>query len=395
MSKRKSSLSKNVITLGFVSLFNDLSSEITIRTLPLYLANVLGAKTGIIGLIEGIADSTATILKIFSGWLSDKLQRRKTIVLSGYSLSACSKPFLLLASSWVVVLVIRFADRVGKGLRTAPRDALIADSTALAHRGRAFGFNRMMDPIGGTLGLFIAAAFIFYSGYDSFTLTKPVFETLILISIVPAFISVLLILVFVRDIRSDQPTSASPKLSFAGFDQRFKKFLGIVVLFTLGNSSDAFLILRAQSIGMNLFQIFLMIAFFNLVSSIVSHPAGILSDRLGRRRVIIIGWIVYALIYAGFAFATEVVHIWILYVLYGMYYGFSEGVEKALVADFVPSDRRGTAFGLYNGAIGLMSLPASIIAGLLWQYVGVSIPFLFGASLSLIAVILLWRLEQK
>ena len=394
MSKRKSRLSKNVITLGFVSLFNDLSSEITIRTLPLYLANVLGAKTGIIGLIEGIADSTATILKIFSGWLSDTLQQRKNIVLGGYTLSACSKPFLFLASSWVVVLAIRFADRVGKGLRTAPRDALIADSTAPEHRGRAFGFNRMMDPIGGTLGLFIAAAFIFYSGNDSFHLTQSIFQTLVLISIVPAFISVLLILLFVRDIRSDHPRSAPPKFSFAGFDPRFKKFLGIVVLFTLGNSSDAFLILRAQSVGMNLFQIFLMIAFFNLVSSIVSHPAGILSDRLGRKRVIVIGWIVYSLIYAGFAFANEVAHIWILYVLYGLYYGFTEGVEKALVADFVPPDKRGTAYGLYNGAIGLMALPASVIAGLLWQFVGVSIPFIFGALLSLIAVMFLWRLQK-
>ncbi len=391
--KRKK-LSRNVIALSLVSLFNDCSSEITIRTLPLYLSNVLGAKTGIIGLIEGIADSTATILKIFSGWLSDKSGKRKNIVLAGYSLSSFSKPFLFFATSWVSVLLIRFADRVGKGVRTSPRDALIADSTEPELRGKAFGFNRMMDPIGGVLGLIVAGAIIFVSNASQTLVTQSIFRTLIIISIIPAFISVVLIIFFVRDIRSEKPAIA-PNLSLKGFSPKFKKFLGILILFTLGNSSDAFLILRAQNLGMNLLQIFLMIALFNLISSLLSLPAGILSDKIGRQRVISFGWIVYGLIYLGFAFATSIMHVWILYVLYGMYYGFTEGVEKALVADIVAPYQRGTAFGIYNGAIGLAALPASVIAGLLWQTISPSAPFIFGAALSLVAVVFLNQLLKR
>lgn len=388
------SLPRTVRALGFVSLFNDFSSEIVIRTLPLYLVNVLGAKTGIVGLIEGIADSTATILKLFSGWFSDKIGKRKPIVLCGYSLSAVTKPFLFFANSWLFVLAIRFADRVGKGLRTAPRDALIADSVDASARGKAFGFNRAMDPIGGILGLLVAATFIFYSKEAGTAITASIFQTLVIISIVPALIAVAILVAFVRDLPS-HGRAALPSFSLRSFDPRFKRFILILVLFTLGNSSDAFLILRAHQSGMNLLTIFLMIAAFNFLSSVIAIPAGALSDRFGRRTIIISGWIVYAVLYAAFAFIQSPTQIWIVYTLYGVYYGLTEGVEKALVADLVPAKQRGTAFGIYNATIGVAALPASVIAGMLWQWFGFAASFIFGGALALIAALLLLLFVKK
>jgi MFS family permease len=380
-------LSRNVFVFGFVSLLNDWSSEITVRILPLFLANVLGVKTAVIGLIEGVADSTATFLKMFSGWFSDKWGKRKPLVLAGYALSSLSKPLFYFAKTWPFVLVLRFLDRVGKGVRTSPKDALIADSTEADRQGRAFGYSRAMDPLGAVLGLLTAAALIALGAHVVKTMTMGTFRMLVLLAAGPGLIGVLLVVLFIRDQAASGEKRKPPRLSLKGYDRRFKAFLAITVVFTLGNSSDAFLILRAQQIGLSLVEIMVLLALFNLLTALVAVPAGILSDRIGRTRVIIAGWLIYGAVYLGFAFVTRAWQIWGLYILYGAYYGATEGVGKALVADVVmASEKRGTAFGLYNAAVGISALPASFIAGLLWQKWGPAAPFLFGAGLSLAAV---------
>jgi MFS family permease len=380
-------LSRNVFVFGFVSLLNDWSSEITVRILPLYLSNVLGVKTAIIGLIEGIADSTATFLKIFSGWFSDKWGKRKPLVLAGYALSALSKPLFYFAGTWPFVLVLRFFDRVGKGVRTSPKDALIADSTEADRQGRAFGYSRAMDPLGAVLGLLTAAALIGLAAHVVRTMTLATFRMLVILAAVPGLIGVGLVILFIKDQAAAGPKRKAPSLSLKGYDSRFKAFLAITVVFTLGNSSDAFLILRAQQLGLSLVEILVMLAMFNLLTTLVAIPAGILSDKIGRHRIIIAGWLIYGLVYLGFAFAARDWQVWCLYILYGAYYGATEGVGKALVADVVTaSEKRGMAFGVYNAAVGISALPASFIAGLLWQKWGPAAPFIFGAVLSLAAM---------
>ncbi len=380
-------LSRNVFVFGFVSLLNDWSSEITVRILPLFLANVLGVKTSIIGLIEGVADSTATFLKMFSGWFSDKWGKRKPLVLAGYALSSLSKPLFYFASTWPFVLVLRFLDRVGKGVRTSPKDALIADSTEAERQGRAFGYSRAMDPLGAVLGLLTAAGLISLGAHVVRTMTLATFRMLVILAAVPGIIGVVLVILFIREQSLTGAKRKPPRLSLKGYDRRFKAFLAINIVFTLGNSSDAFLILRSQQLGLSLVEILVMLALFNLLTTIVAVPAGILSDRIGRPRVIVAGWLIYGLVYLGFAFITRSWQVWGLYILYGAYYGATEGVGKALVADVVmASEKRGTAFGLYNAAVGISALPASLIAGLLWQKWGPAAPFLFGAVLSLISV---------
>jgi MFS family permease len=401
--------SPNVFFLGLVSFFTDISSEMTLTVLPLFLANVLGVATPIIGLIEGAADSTATILKIFSGWFSDYLGKRKAIAIWGYGLSSVAKPLLYFAAAagWGLVLVVRVADRVGKGVRTAPRDALVADSTAPKELGRSFGFHRAMDTGGAVLGLGIAAIIAYLAESGGMELTRETFQALVLASIIPAFAGVLVIALFVKEIKPRQAALSAPgagataakpsppSLTLRGFDVRFKVFLIIIVLFTLGNSSDAFLILRAQNLGLSVVQILIMLVMFNLIYTAISLPSGILSDRFGRKMVIVLGWVVYALIYLGFGSATGAWEVWTLYVLYGLYYGSVEGVSRAFVADVVPSAQRGTAYGVYNAAVGISALPASLIAGFLWQAFNPGAPFYFGAVLAGLSAILLVVLVQE
>lgn len=381
----------NAFIFGFVSFLNDFSSELTIRALPLFLKNVLNAKTSVIGLIEGVADSTATILKIFSGYLSDKLNQRKWLVTIGYGLSALSKPLLYFANSWVFVLVIRFLDRVGKGIRTSPRDALIANTTRKEELGKAFGFNRAMDPAGAILALIVGSFIIYHTSKNTLKLTEHLFQILVLVSIFPVFIALFLIIAFAVDSKTQNHSAAKVNLSLKGFDRKFKLYLLTISIFTLGNSSDAFLILQAQNRGLTVLEIFLMLAAFNLITTLSAYPAGILSDRIKRQYLIVMGWIVYALIYLGFGLATKTYQIVALYILYGLYYGLTEGVEKALVADLVPPEKRGTAYGLYNGAVGIFAFPASLVAGLLWQYISPSSPFIFGAILAIFASMMLLK----
>lgn len=387
-------LPRNVWAVGFTSFFMDISSEMVINILPLFLANVLGVQTSIIGLIEGVAEATASILKLFSGWLSDKLGGRKWLAVAGYTLSAISKPFFYIASSWHLIAGVRWADRVGKGIRTAPRDALVADSTPKAVRGMAFGFNRAMDKAGAMLGLLIAALVVWHTQKNLLDLSKPTFQTIVLISLIPAFLAVLTLVLGSTDV-TVSGQRAAPIFSLRGMGKPFYIFLGIVSIFTLGNSSDGFLVLRAQNLGVSVTGVLLMLAVFNLVIAVVATPAGSLSDRVGRRRLIVGGWLVYALIYFGFALAHAQWQVWLLYTAYGLYFGLAFGTANAMVADLVPETLRGTAFGTYNAVIGLLAFPSSLIAGILWQGVGSwsgygpSAPFWFGGTLALIAAVLM------
>ena len=391
-------LPRNVWVVGVTSLFMDISSEMVINILPLFLANVLGVKTSVIGLIEGIAEATASILKLFSGWLSDKLGGRKWLAVAGYGLSAITKPFFYFASNWGLIAGVRWADRVGKGIRTAPRDALVADSVTKETRGLAFGFHRAMDTAGAMIGLLIAAAVVWMVQASNLDLTRSTFQSIVLISLVPAFLAVLSLAIGAKDVAVTSRREA-PKFSLRNLGEPFTIFLVIVSIFTLGNSSDAFLVLRAQNLGISVTGILMMLVVFNLIYALVSTPAGRLSDRIGRRRLIIGGWLVYAAIYLGFALAREGWQVWLLYVVYGLYYGMAYGTANALVADLVPEALRGSAYGTYHAAIGILAFPASLIAGLLWQGVGAwrgfgpSAPFLFGGTLALIAALLMasWR----
>lgn len=387
-------LPRNVWAVSFTSFFMDISSEMVINIIPLFLSNVLGIKTNIIGIIEGVAEATASVLKVFSGWLSDKLRGRKWIAVLGYGISALAKPFFYFANSWGAVASIRWLDRIGKGVRTAPRDALVADSIKPEQRGLAFGFHRAADTAGAMLGILIAALVVWLAQSNSLDLAGSTFKTIVLISLIPALLAVLSLVIGAKDV-DNKKAHEIPKITLKGLGKPFIVFLLIVGLFDLGNSSDAFLVLRAQERGMGVLNILLMLVIFNLVYTLVSTPAGSLSDKIGRRRLIIGGWIVYALIYLGFALAKTPTHIWMLYVAYGIYYGMAFGTAKAMVADLVPAEHRGTAYGTYNAILGIIDFPASLIAGLLWSGVGSwtgfgpSAPFYFGALMSILAVVLM------
>lgn len=388
------SLPRNVWAVGFTSFFMDISSEMVLNILPLFLSNVLGVQTSIIGLIDGVAEATASILKLFSGWLSDKLGERKWLAVIGYGLSAFSKPFFYIASSWGLIAGVRWADRVGKGIRTAPRDALVADSTPKEMRGLAFGFNRAMDKGGAFLGLLIAALAVWFTQSNRVELSKTTFQRIVLISLVPAFLAVLALAFGAHDVAVRAKRQA-PKFSLRNLGKPFQIFIVIVSIFTLGNSADSFLVLRAQNLGISVIGILVMLAIYNLVITLVATPAGSLSDRVGRRRLIIVGWLVYAAIYFGFALAQSAWQIWLLYTAYGLYFGLAFGTANAMVADLVPENLRGTAYGTYNAMIGLLAFPASFIAGVLWQGIGSwggfgpSAPFFFGGAMALLAAILM------
>lgn len=392
-------LPRNVWIVTATSLLTDISSEMIVYLVPLFLSNVLGVGTAIIGLIDGVAETTASLLKIYSGALSDKLGKRKWLTVAGYSLSTIAKPFLYIANAWGWVLGVRFADRVGKGIRTAPRDALVADSIEPSQRGLAFGLHRAGDTLGAFIGLGLAALIVWWTQSQAEFLTRATFQIAILFSIIPAVLAVIVLALGARDVAKANP-SAAPSLSLKGFDSRFKYFLGIVVLFTLGNSSDSFIVLRGQERGLNVLQVMLMVMTFNFIYALLAGPLGALSDKIGRRRLILFGWLAYGLVYLGFALSQTGWQVWVLFGLYGIYYAATEGVAKALIADLVPENQRGTAYGLFAAAVGLTALPASLIAGLLWQGLGswtgfgASAPFAFGAAMSLLAGVLFWRMVK-
>ncbi len=391
---------RNIWVVTATSFLTDISSDMIFNLIPLFLANVLGAGTAVIGLIDGIAETTASLMKIYSGALSDRLGGRKWLAVGGYALSTIAKPFLYLANAWGWVLGVRFADRAGKGIRTAPRDALVADSINEHQRGLAFGIHRAGDTAGAFVGRGLAALIVWLTEAGAADLTRRTFEIAVLASIIPAVLAVIVLAAGARDVVPAGSAASRPRLTLAGLDKRFKLFMLALVLFTLGNSSDSFVILLGQNRGLDVVQILLMLMTFNLVYASLAGSLGSLSDRIGRRKLIIGGWIAYGLVYLGFGLSHTGWQVWVLYGLYGIYYAATEGSARALVADIVPPERRGAAYGLYNAAIGIVALPASVIAGVLWQGVGAwsgfgpAAPFYFGAVLALAAGILFWRLVR-
>ncbi len=376
----------NVLFLGLVSLFTDISSEMIYPLLPIFLTTVLGGGPAFLGVIEGVAESTASVLKLVSGIISDRVRARNNLVLGGYGLSALARPLIGLATSPLVVLFIRFADRVGKGVRTSPRDALIADSIDPSLRGKAYGFHRSLDNAGALVGPLLATLVLTWFVRD--------LRTVFLLAAIPGAISVILILWKVREVEAGGKKKTDAEFLRIFPRGRLRTYLLILLLFTLGNSSDVFLILRAGQLGVTPARIPLLWAFFSAVKMFLTMPFGVLSDRIGRRGVIISGWGVYALAYLGFAFASTELHIWLLFAFYGLFYGLTEGVEKALLADLADPAERGAAFGWYNCAIGIGALPASIIFGFIWQRFSPIAAFGFGAALAFLAALLLLSLVK-
>jgi MFS family permease len=368
----------NVLWLSIVSLLTDFSSEMIYPLLPYFLTNVLRAGPAFLGTIEGIAETTASLLKLASGWLSDRIRRRKILVLVGYGLASVVRPLVAIAAAPWQVLAIRFADRFGKGIRGAPRDALIADSVDAAYRGTAFGYHRAADHLGAVLGPLTATALLF--------LMPGEYRLLFALAAIPALASFIVLWLKVRE--AGVPERTTPKVQFQGFGglgKRFMWFLLVVFVFTLGNATDMFLLLRAQELGVPLALIPFLWAAFHVSKMLWNVVGGRLADRIGPRPAIIAGWLVYALTYAGFAAANAAWQVWALFGIYGLFYGLTEAPEKALVAAMAPSDRRGAAFGAYHFAIGIGALPASAIFGLIWQQYGHVAAFGLGGALALIA----------
>jgi MFS family permease len=384
-------LPRNVFAISLVSLLNDASSEIIYPLLPIFLSSTLGASARAIGVIEGAAESISSLLKLVAGYVSDRLGQRKNLVVAGYTLAAIVRPLLAFASSWQQVLGIRLVDRIGKGIRTAPRDAMIADTVKLEQRGIAFGFHRAMDHGGAVIGPLLGYLLVYLFVINSNAPTRSEFTLIFLLAAIPAFGAVLVSVFFMRETLKKPPTKMPEvKLTLRGFDSNFKRFLVILALFTLSNSSDSFLILRARDAGVSIAAIPLLWAAHHASKVLSSLFGGDLSDRLGRKRLIVSGWILYAAVYAGFAFVDNNVSIWVLFLIYGIYFGLAEGAEKALVADLVRPEQRGTAYGLYNLAFGISVFPASLLMGMIWDWRGPTTAFLVSASLGAIAAILLW-----
>jgi len=401
-------LERNVFYTGLVSFFMDVSSEMVYPLVPLFLSSVLGVNKSVIGLIEGIAETTASIVKLFSGWLSDRLGRRKALMEAGYGISAISRIGLALAGTWGVVLAVRFVDRFGKGIRTAPRDALIADASTSGDLGRNFGFHRAMDQFGAVVGPGIAFLVL--------AANPGAYRAVFWLSVIPGLIAVLVIAVFIHERRAPRRVSmvshgtqdgakdaaGGLKLVVTSALRRVKTLRGpllnyvlITGLFSLGNSSDVFLILRAQDLGVAAALIPIMYLVYNLIYSGLSVPAGLLADRLGRRRLAVAGYLVFAVAYAMMALVGSAAGAWLGFLVYGVYMGVADGNGRALLAQMSPSDRRATAFGVYHGVVGLAALPASVVAGLLWERVSPAAPFWVGAAAAIAAAVLLMALVPE
>lgn len=371
----------NVLWLSIVSLLTDLSSEMIYPLLPFFLIT-LGAGTAFLGLVEGVAETTASLLKVVSGWVSDRAGKRKPLVVAGYGIASIARPLVALATAPWHVLVVRFTDRIGKGIRTAPRDALLAESVDPSVHGAAYGIHRAADHAGAVIGPLVASA-ILMAGIGGYRLV-------FLLASIPALLSLVVVIARVKETDGVAPQTSNPKFEgFAGLPTSFKSFLAIVLLFTLGNATDAFLLLRASQLGIEQATIPLLWAALHVSKMGWSVAGGLLSDRVGPRRAIIAGWLLYALVYGGFAVAQAVWQVWALFLVYGLFYGLTEAPEKALVASLAPVGRRGAAFGAYHFIIGVAALPASIIFGLLWQHYGSAVALFTGAALGLTAALLL------
>ncbi|MDH5185541.1 MAG: MFS transporter [candidate division WOR-3 bacterium] len=369
----------NVILLGITSLLTDASTEMVYPLIPLYLSARLGASPAIIGLIEGIAESLASLLKVFSGNLSDRIRRRRPLAIFGYSFSSIGKLILYLANAWGGVLIARVVDRFGKGVRTAPRDALIADSTPSNKLGMAYGLHRAMDTIGAAIGVTLAIILM--------RMSQSNYPKVFLFALIPALLGVFFLFFTKERLMPNKVDKKQPLLNWRVLPRRLKFFLLIIFLFALGNSSNQFLLLRAKDLGFSIFSVLLVYLFYNLMFGIFAFPIGKFSDRIGRKKVLIIGYLVYGLAYLGFAVAFKPEMVWLLFGIYGLYSAFTQGVEKALVAEIAPETIRGTMIGLHATVVGIGLFPASLLAGLLWNIWGASAPFYFGGVLGFISAL--------
>jgi len=378
----KNTLPKTIWILGFVSLLNDVSTEMIHSVLPMFLVTTLGASTTLVGLIEGLAEAIGSTLRIFSGALSDYIGHRKWLVVSGYALSTIIKPLYAIATNPLWVLTARLGDRVGKGIRVAPRDALVADATDSTNRGAAFGLRQSLDTVGAILGPLAATAILFASQQN--------FRGIFWVALIPAALAVFLLAFGIKEPRTEKERIARNPFkwqSLRSLSKQFWALLLVALLFNLGNSSDAFLLLKAQAVGISTPYIPIVLVVMNLSYALSSYPSGLLSDNIGRFGLLLGGFALYALVYAGFALANQPWQIWCLLVVYGIYLGLSQGNLLAFVSDTVPAELRGTAFGAINLVVGVALLPASMLAGLLWQYVSPAATFFAGSALAVLAML--------
>lgn len=386
-------LHPNVFFTGLTSLLTDVSSEMIFNLIPIYLTNVLMAPVSIVGLVGGIAEGADAIFRMFSGWLSDKIGKRKVLAVAGYSISTIAKPFLYVANAWGGVLAVRFFDRLGKGVRSSSRDALIADSISADERGRAFGLHRAMDTTGAFLGLVITVLVVwFVLGAQTEKLTIEVFKSLVWGAVIFGVLAVILMQIFVQEPKVKAAPGAATRFPLSGvrgaFKKRFWVVLAILAVFNLGSMpANYFVILRAQDLGAPLLQVLLMLVLFNAVYALAAMPMGILSDKLGRRRVLAVGWFVYALVYIGFALSSTVWQVWVAFAFLGIYASIVEGVSRAFVADMAPAEMRGTAYGMYYSVVGISVLIGGILGGVVWDAIGPSYTFYLGAGLAVLALI--------
>jgi MFS family permease len=384
--ENKTKLSKNVIVLGLVSFFNDFASEMVYPIVPIFLTTVLGAPVSLVGLIEGIAEATASILKVFSGWLSDKAQKRKIFTTYGYILSTLSKLIIGIAMGWPLVLLGRFIDRFGKGIRDSARDALITESTAPEIIGKAFGFHRALDTAGAVVGPLVAILFLNYYSSN----LRPLF----FIAFIPGVIGVILLVMLVKETPFTAKLSP-PQFKLAHLTPDYKIYLVVSAIFALGNSSDAFLILRAKNLGLSTTYTILAYVFFNLVYALLSTSAGSLSDRIGQRKILAAGFFLFALIYLLIGINQSTVWLWGLFALYGVYMAMTEGISRAYITHIASKEVIATSFGAYQTIMGVCTFFASLFAGLLWSGINPSAPFIFGAILALIAGIMFVLLVRR
>jgi MFS family permease len=376
---KKKMVISNIVLIGLVSLFVDMSTEMVYPLIPLFLTATLGASPAIVGIIEGIAESIASLLKVFSGYIGDVRHNKKRLTFIGYSASVLYKIFLLLAASWPGVLVARVIDRTGKGIRTAPRDALVAQSSDGKKLGGAFGLHKMLDMAGSSLGALFAYFFV---------AANVGFHQAFLLSIIPAVIGILIIF-SVREDKSSVTTGEKLTLKGLKLDGKLKMYLAVIFVFCLGNSSNTFLLLKAQKQGFSASQVMLLYLIFNVAASVLAIPSGKLSDKFGRSRILVPGYLIYGLVYLGFAFLSAKPAILVLFIAYGAYTAFISGAERAFIAENAPTGLKGTVLGIYGMLQGVGLLLSSIIAGFLWDKINSGAPFLFGGILGIVSAVLI------
>lgn len=376
---------KNIIFLGLVSFFSDISSEMVYPIIPLYLTAAFGATPALVGIIEGIAESTASLLKVFSGYITDKYQNKKPIAFCGYATSFIYKLALLLASSWGGILAARVIDRLGKGIRTAPRDVMVSESADANSRGKAFGIHKALDMAGSAIGILLS-----YFLLQSLSDNTAGYRTIFLLSVIPT-VAALIMFIFIKEKKEPREIRVREKFwkKLGAIDSRLKLYLVIVFIFTLGNSSNTFLLLRAKSVGFDDTTVILLYFIYNAVVSVLAIPFGKLSDKIGRKSILVVGYLLFSVVYFGFAFLASKGMMIAMFTLYGVFTAMTAGVERALIADIAPAELKGTMLGLHSTVSGIALLPASVICGALWSAFGAEVPFVFGASLSLLAAILL------